>query len=276
MCFPEFERLPKMTWLDFISGFGGLCGLCLGISFVSLAEILYWFSIRLWRKLWFCVRGRFDCLNVFSLKDLRLMVLARCPQVVTQGLNVFGMQFLQLTVDSNEVWHFVRLCIILHQKHNWFNPRLDACILVGIFEKKRHSVSTCGDKLFHVAYVQTQRVIEKLSCTLVFRSTLQNGIYHLYALCNGLICIMQWYRIIPLNKCPIINFPAHARSVGARRACALRALGLLLAQWGGGHLLIWFPVCRLVGGCGAQAVSRKTPVYFMIFIFMIVICPPRC
>ena len=46
----EFERLPKMTWLDFISGFGGLCGLCLGISFVSVAEILYWFSIRLCRR----------------------------------------------------------------------------------------------------------------------------------------------------------------------------------------------------------------------------------
>merc|ERR1719278_286028 len=52
----EYERLPKMTWLDFISGFGGLCGLCLGISFVSLVEILYWFSfglhLRLWRPLW--------------------------------------------------------------------------------------------------------------------------------------------------------------------------------------------------------------------------------
>ena len=57
--FPEFERLPKMTWLDFISGFGGLCGLCLGISFVSLAEILYWFSIRLCRKLWFGNMKRF-------------------------------------------------------------------------------------------------------------------------------------------------------------------------------------------------------------------------
>ena len=45
--FAEFERSPKMTWLDFISGFGGLCGLCLGFSFVSAAEILYWFSIRL-------------------------------------------------------------------------------------------------------------------------------------------------------------------------------------------------------------------------------------
>ena len=47
----EFERLPKMTWLDFISGFGGLCGLCLGISFVSVAEIVYWFSIRLCKKI---------------------------------------------------------------------------------------------------------------------------------------------------------------------------------------------------------------------------------
>ena len=49
-CFPEFERSPKMTWLDFISGFGGICGLCLGISFVSVVEILYWFSIRLCKK----------------------------------------------------------------------------------------------------------------------------------------------------------------------------------------------------------------------------------
>ena len=48
--FPEYARLPKMTWLDFISGFGGICGLCLGISFVSVVEILYWFSIRLCKK----------------------------------------------------------------------------------------------------------------------------------------------------------------------------------------------------------------------------------
>ena len=45
--FAEFERSPKMTWFDFISSFGGICGLCLGISFVSVTEILYWFSIRL-------------------------------------------------------------------------------------------------------------------------------------------------------------------------------------------------------------------------------------
>ena len=47
----EFERAPKMTWLDFISNFGGICGLCLGISFVSVTEFLYWFSIRLCRSI---------------------------------------------------------------------------------------------------------------------------------------------------------------------------------------------------------------------------------
>ena len=46
----EFERSPKMTWFDFISSFGGFCGLCLGFSFVSVVEILYWFSIRLCRN----------------------------------------------------------------------------------------------------------------------------------------------------------------------------------------------------------------------------------
>ena len=44
---PEFERSPKMTWMDFISGFGGFCGLCLGFSFVSFVEIIYWFSLKL-------------------------------------------------------------------------------------------------------------------------------------------------------------------------------------------------------------------------------------
>ena len=32
----EYERLPKMTWLDFISGFCSIYGLCLGISFFPL------------------------------------------------------------------------------------------------------------------------------------------------------------------------------------------------------------------------------------------------
>ena len=35
--------------------------------------------------------------------------------------------------------------------------------------------------------------------------------------------------------------------------------------------LIWFPVGGLVGGCGAWAVSRKTPIYFIIIIIFIII-----
>ena len=46
----EFERSAKMTWFDFISSIGGVCGLCLGISFVSVIEIIYWFSIRLFKE----------------------------------------------------------------------------------------------------------------------------------------------------------------------------------------------------------------------------------
>ena len=32
--------------------------------------------------------------------------------------------------------------------------------------------------------------------------------------------------------------------------------------------LIWYPVDGLAGGCGARAVSRKTPIYFIIVIFL--------
>ena len=37
------------------------------------------------------------------------------------------------------------------------------------------------------------------------------------------------------------------------------------------------PCCGSVGGCGARAVSRKTPIYFMIVIIMILISerPPQ-
>ena len=31
-----------------------------------------------------------------------------------------------------------------------------------------------------------------------------------------------------------------------------------------GLWLIWCPVGGLVGGCGARAVSRKTPIYFIV------------
>ena len=39
-----------MTIFAFISNIGGLLGLCLGISFVSALEFLYWFCICLCRN----------------------------------------------------------------------------------------------------------------------------------------------------------------------------------------------------------------------------------
>ena len=48
---PEYERSQKMTGFEFISNIGGLCGLCLGFSFVSAVEIFYWFAIRLFTSL---------------------------------------------------------------------------------------------------------------------------------------------------------------------------------------------------------------------------------
>ena len=39
----EFIRVPKMTWTDFISQVGGMLGLCMGLSLVSIFEVLYWF-----------------------------------------------------------------------------------------------------------------------------------------------------------------------------------------------------------------------------------------
>ena len=47
----EYERSLKMTSIDFISTVGGLFGLCLGFSFISFIEILYWFIIRLGRNM---------------------------------------------------------------------------------------------------------------------------------------------------------------------------------------------------------------------------------
>ena len=47
----EYERSQKMTIFEFISNIGGLCGLCLGISFVSAIEVFYWFCVRFCRNL---------------------------------------------------------------------------------------------------------------------------------------------------------------------------------------------------------------------------------
>ena len=47
----EYTRMIRMSKIDFISAVGGLFGLCLGFSFVSFFEVLYWFTLVLARNL---------------------------------------------------------------------------------------------------------------------------------------------------------------------------------------------------------------------------------
>ena len=46
----EYTREERMTLIQYISQIGGLLGLCLGFSFISGVEIIYWMTIRLIRN----------------------------------------------------------------------------------------------------------------------------------------------------------------------------------------------------------------------------------
>ena len=43
----EFSREARMTQTGFIAQVGGLMGLCLGFSFLSLIELFYWATYRM-------------------------------------------------------------------------------------------------------------------------------------------------------------------------------------------------------------------------------------
>ena len=47
----EYTREVRMTTIQYISQMGGLLGLCMGFSFISGVEILYWFTIRFTRNM---------------------------------------------------------------------------------------------------------------------------------------------------------------------------------------------------------------------------------
>ena len=51
MIVTEMERRIRMGPIEFISSLGGLFGLCLGFSFISFFEIIYWATIVLARYL---------------------------------------------------------------------------------------------------------------------------------------------------------------------------------------------------------------------------------
>ena len=46
-----YKRGQRMTEIDFISQMGGLLGLGLGCSFISIVELLYWITLRLFRNI---------------------------------------------------------------------------------------------------------------------------------------------------------------------------------------------------------------------------------
>ena len=47
----EYTREQRMTLIQYISQVGGLMGLCIGFSFISAAELIYWFTIRYFRNM---------------------------------------------------------------------------------------------------------------------------------------------------------------------------------------------------------------------------------
>lgn len=47
----EFSREARLTLVGFISQVGGLLGLCLGFSLLSLIELIYWFTYRMGQNL---------------------------------------------------------------------------------------------------------------------------------------------------------------------------------------------------------------------------------
>ena len=45
-----YKTERKMTFIHLVSQLGGTMGLCIGLSLISLVEILYWFFIRYFCK----------------------------------------------------------------------------------------------------------------------------------------------------------------------------------------------------------------------------------
>jgi amiloride-sensitive sodium channel len=64
----ELVRSAKMTTLDYVSQIGGLLGLCLGFSLISLMEVVYWFTIGYYNKKQEAAEARRRLSNVIPIK----------------------------------------------------------------------------------------------------------------------------------------------------------------------------------------------------------------
>ena len=68
----EYVRKKTMTWMGFLSMFGGYLGLCLGFSFISLIELIYWMLIKMTRDAWYFWSSKCNRYNIlFILKILK-------------------------------------------------------------------------------------------------------------------------------------------------------------------------------------------------------------
>ena len=47
----KYVKKNKMSAFDFLSQIGGSIGLAMGISIISVVEIIYWFTVRLFRNI---------------------------------------------------------------------------------------------------------------------------------------------------------------------------------------------------------------------------------
>ena len=68
-----------MSWVGFLAQAGGLIGACLGFSFISLVEVIYWFIIRFCR---------------LSKKEKKLEEIARRQSMLNETTGSFDKEWI--------------------------------------------------------------------------------------------------------------------------------------------------------------------------------------
>ena len=152
-----------MTWIDFMSQFGGNCGLCLGISLLSVVEIFYWFSVKLCKnfKTW---GGRDNFLARFlssAIMPIFYLCLHICLgfsklcQTIWWNLSWIGCKWWQVCLftkfhESDE--KLLKIVVTL-QNCIWLNiewtcmhyaPLIYMCVLINVFFKTGQSRPSGG------------------------------------------------------------------------------------------------------------------------------------
>ena len=85
--FAEFSRAERMTWFDFASNIGGITGVTLGISFVSLLEVFYWVFIRFCGNL---IKNKEQKMRPHMQKNKTYLSVFHCRYVCITLLKIFS------------------------------------------------------------------------------------------------------------------------------------------------------------------------------------------